>query len=102
MTKKPSTPEEEFFAKQDAEARRKLALEQQRASEQAERDRLRELHYMRCPKCGMELSTITFRGVAIDRCYSCEGTWLDKGELEQLAGKEPGFLQRLTSIFKEE
>jgi uncharacterized protein len=100
--KKPSETEEEYFARQDAEKRRKLALEQQRAMAAAERDRLRQLHQMRCPKCGMELTTISYRDVQIDRCFSCGGTWLDEGELEQLAGREPGFLQKLISVFKED
>lgn len=98
--KKPSKDEEEFFARQEAEARRKLALEKARAMEHAERERLRAVHHMRCPKCGMELETIAVRGVQVDRCFSCNGTWLDEGELETLAGKEPGFLQKVVSVFR--
>ena len=46
-----------------------------------ERDNLKQLHQMRCPKCGMELKEIEVRGVQVDRCFSCNGTWLDAGEL---------------------
>lgn len=98
--KPPSTPEEEYFAKQEAEKRKKLALEKQRELQKEEREKLRQLHFMRCPKCGMELETITFRGVHVDRCYGCNGTWLDEGELEALAGAEAGFMQKLISVFK--
>src|SRR2546427_68632 len=59
-----------------------------------------ELHWMRCPKCGMELAEVTFRGVRIDRCTSCAGVWLDAGELETLSGAEPeGLLARLAGLF---
>ncbi|MBK6916071.1 MAG: zf-TFIIB domain-containing protein [Deltaproteobacteria bacterium] len=53
---------------------------------------------MHCPKCGMELSEITFRGVKVDKCFACGGVWLDDGELEELAGK-PGFFEALRRLF---
>jgi len=102
MTKKPSESEEEYFARQDAEVRRKLAVEKRREMEAAEAKALKDLHFMHCPKCGHKLETMTYRGLAIDKCFSCNGTWLDAGELETLAGKEPGFLNSVVSLFKGE
>ena len=99
-TNRSSVSEEEYFARQEAELRRVNALEMQRQMEQAERERLKALHHMCCPKCGMALETVTLQGVQIDRCFSCNGTWLDEGELEQLAGKEPGFLQKIVGVFR--
>ncbi len=100
MSKKPSESEEEYFARQDAEARRKLALEKQRETQAADLKAQKELHFMHCPKCGHKLETITFKGLDIDKCFACNGTWLDQGELEQLAGKEPGFLSSVVGLFK--
>jgi Zn-finger nucleic acid-binding protein len=37
----------------------------------------------------MELKEIEVRGVQVDRCFSCNGTWLDAGELEKLGGGQP-------------
>ena len=99
-TNRPSASEEEYFARQEAEQRCVHALETQRQMEEAERERLKALHYLRCPKCGMALEPVTLQGVQIDRCYSCNGTWLDEGELEQLAGKAPGFLQKFLGVFR--
>ena len=59
-----------------------------------ERARLRALHWMRCPKCGLLLDEITFRGVKVDKCFGCGGVYLDDGELEQLAGK-PGWFDAM-------
>jgi len=97
---KPTESEDEFFARQDAEKRRKLALERARALKEAELAQLKALHFMHCPKCGFQLEPISFHGVQIERCYHCGGTFLDEGELEALAGKEPGFIQRVISVFK--
>lgn len=35
-----------------------------------------------CPKDGETMSRITLGAVAVDRCPSCGGVWLDAGELE--------------------
>jgi uncharacterized protein len=86
---KPSSAEEEYFARENAERLRKLTADQKRAMAAAEREALKNQHYMRCPKCGMELKPISFRGIEVDRCFSCDGTWLDEGELEKVA-KEDG------------
>jgi len=83
---KASDTEEEYFARENAERLRKLAAEGRKSLADAERETLRNLHHMRCPKCGMELLEIPIRGVQVDRCFSCNGTWLDEGELEKLAG----------------
>ena len=97
-----SDKEEEYFLRKEAEKLRVLAEKHQKELEEAERKRLKELHYMRCPKCGMELSEIEFREVKIDKCASCGGVWLDDGELDQLAAQEPedGFIRRFSGIFK--
>jgi len=95
---KPSDQEEEYFARQEFERRKKLAEERARALEAQERERLRQLHWMRCPKCGSELVEVEFRGVRIDKCTSCDGLWLDAGELEQVIAKGD-FLGGLLSIF---
>ena len=103
MTAKRSTASEgEYFVRQEAERRGARAVETQRQmqEQESERERLEALHYLRCPKCGMALETLALQGVQIDRCYSCNGTWLDEGELEQLAAKEPGFVQRLVGVFR--
>ena len=97
---KPSHEEEEYFAKEDANARHALALEQARQMQAAELAQLKQLHHMHCPKCGFKLDPIKFKGVTIDKCHHCNGTWLDAGELELLAGKESDLLSRIVSVFK--
>jgi uncharacterized protein len=84
MPVKPTANEEEYFARQEAERRRKIADEQQARLKTEERERDRTLHFMRCPKCGLLLEEITFGDVRVDKCFGCEGIWLDKGEFETL------------------
>ncbi len=80
-------------------SRRRAAHEREQGelSPQA-REQLRTLHWMRCPKCGLALDEIMFRGVKIDKCFGCGGVYLDDGELEQLAGK-PGWFEAMRLYF---
>jgi uncharacterized protein len=100
MANKPSHEEEEYFAKEEANRLHALAAEKSRELEATERERLKQLHFMKCPKCGFDLQTIQFKGLNIDRCFHCGGTWLDTGELEALAGKESDFLHKVVGIFR--
>ena len=50
----------------------------------AERQKLKDQHYMKCPKCGHDLKVEKLDSIEIDRCTFCEGFFVDAGELEQL------------------
>ena len=65
-----------------------------------EKKRLQELHNMRCPKCGMQLIEIDYHGIAVDKCSSCDGVWLDAGELEQVCSLDQGKLDKWFGVFK--
>lgn len=97
---KPSTPEEEYFARLEAEKKQKWAKAQQAKISESEKVRLKEQHWMRCPKCGLELQALVFRGVTVDKCFACGGVYLDDGELEKLAGPEQTFFKSIAGIFK--
>ena len=99
-THRPSDAEEEYMARENADLRRANALAMRRQTEQAERERLKALPAMHCPKCGVALDTLTLQGVQVERCFSCKGTWLDAGELEQLAEKDLGVLARIVDAFR--
>ncbi len=44
---------------------------------------------MKCPKCTTEtLHEISVEGVTVDRCYVCDGVWLDSQELNQLLAED--------------
>ena len=87
MSDKHSKPEEEYFAKEEAEKAKRLKEKLREETEAEERERIKAACHMKCPKCGSPLHEGTFRGVRIDRCSVCGGVWLDAGELEKLAGE---------------
>jgi hypothetical protein len=100
MPVKPSVKEEEYFARIEFECKRKLAEEAQANLQAAEKTKLKELHYMNCPKCGMKLVEIDYKGIAVDKCTGCEGIFLDAGELESVSKLDQGILSNWFSNFK--
>jgi hypothetical protein len=97
---KPSKTEEEYFAKEEAEKSKRLKEKIKHETEEEERERIKTICYMRCPKCGGNLYEVTFRGISIDRCGTCGGVWLDNGELEKLAGAGDGsFISEVLGFF---
>ncbi|HET8540252.1 MAG TPA: zf-TFIIB domain-containing protein [Anaeromyxobacter sp.] len=100
---KPSNTEEEYFVREDAEKKRRLALQAKKDKEAAELRRLKELHWMRCPKCGLEMHEVKMRGMDVDVCFSCNGIFLDEGELEHLEkNPAPGLVSAVLNWFKSE
>ena len=53
---KPSEKEEEYFLRKEAEKLKAHAEKVRKEMEEAERARLKELHWMRCPKCGTRMT----------------------------------------------
>ena len=67
-----------------------------------EKKRLKELHFMKCPKCGMELIALDYKGIEVDKCSECEGIWLDAGELEAVSRLEKSGIDKLLGVFRRE
>lgn len=93
MPRKPSEQEEEYVRRQELNllAKRRKDAEAKRAAEEAAK--LRELHWMKCPKCGQDLQEERYHRIKVDRCAACGGIWFDAGEAESLLDKPPGAVQ---------
>lgn len=88
MSIKPSEKEEQFFKEQEFLIRMKIAVEEQRAMAESEKQRLKELHRMHCPKCGQRLAPEKYGAVEIDVCAGCKGLWLDAHELDAILSEQ--------------
>ncbi len=84
---KPSENEERFFKEHELRLRMQRLEQEQRALAESEKRRLKDLHYMHCPKCGQKLDPEKYGNVEVDVCPSCKGMWLDATELEQIVEK---------------
>lgn len=100
MVDKPSKPEDEYFKKLDEEKKRKLREKIEKEKEEMRKKYEKEAHWMKCPKCGSDLKEVVYRGVLVDKCTSCEGIWLDRGEIEILAGEGSGFVNSLLNFLR--
>jgi acetyl-CoA carboxylase beta subunit len=84
MIDKPSDKEQEYFIRKELERIKALRDEHHQKQAEAERQRLKELHYMHCTKCGQMMTTTTLTGVEVEICPGCGGMYLDQGELARL------------------
>jgi len=100
MVWKPSEKEEEYFARMEFEKKKKQEEEKQKKLAGVEKKKLKELHDMKCPKCGMELIEIDYKSIKIDKCSGCEGVWLDAGELETVSQLEKTGLDKFFGAFR--
>jgi hypothetical protein len=97
---KPSRNEDEYFARQEVERRKQWAKDQASKMAADEKEKTKQAHWMKCPKCGMDLQEISLHGVKVDQCAHCGGVFLDAGELDQLAKHDEGVLHRVFGIFR--
>lgn len=97
---KPSEREAEYISKIEFEKRKKIEEKKHKKLTEEMKQGLKELHFMRCPKCGMELIEIDYKEIKVDKCSECDGIWLDAGELETVAKLEKSGLDKLFSVFK--
>lgn len=98
---KPSRAEDEYFARQELERRKKWAAEQAAKMAESEKEAVKKAHWMKCPKCGMDLQEISLHGVKVDQCASCGGIFLDAGEVDQLMqSNDQGIARKVFGIFR--
>ena len=100
MPIKPTENEDEYFARIEQKMKQKIKEQKNQRTSEEERAKLRELHFMKCPKCGMDLIEIDFKGMKIDECSDCRGIWLDAGEFDAMAKMDKPVLERFLNVFK--
>jgi uncharacterized protein len=84
--------EDEWFAKHERDLLDDIKRERKRreqrvadALQQEEARKRKELHWMKCPKCGSDMIQEPLQdNVLIDRCTRCSGLFFDRGKLEDI------------------
>jgi predicted Zn-ribbon and HTH transcriptional regulator len=100
MPVKDLDKEEAYFARLEFEKKKKLEEEKHKKLAAEEKKRLKELHNMRCPKCGMELIEVDYKNIKVDRCSECLGLWFDAGEFEQASKLDKSALDKVFDVFR--
>jgi Zn-finger nucleic acid-binding protein len=89
--------EDFYFAAKD-----RGLIEEARADMQSAVSASREDRARICPKCAGKFESYKFMEFVLDRCFRCEGVWLNKGQLELIVkraarGPVGAFLDRCFS-----
>ena len=83
-TGKPSTLEDEYFAREDAERIRRLHYDEQRRLKDYEKEALRKQHQGRCAECGAQLVPEMVGDIVVHHCPACGGAFLPRRSWERL------------------
>jgi hypothetical protein len=96
-TKKPSSSEDEFIAREEAKRKELERIRREQASTRAAREERRGT----CPGgCETKLVEEAFRDILIDRCPTCSGVWLDPGELEKVSSDDSALVRSFFNFFQ--
>ncbi len=100
---KGTTTEDEYFVREDAEKKRRIAQEMRRAMAEEQRHALQELHHMHCPHCGLKLQTVHYGSCDVDACFNCGGVFLDAKDIGVIAApKQKGIMGAILNWFRDE
>ena len=101
MSKDGVDLEEDYFAREDRKKIEQLKAKADAAKAAEDAAALKELHHLRCGKCGHQMDTQSYKGVEIEICPNCGAVLLDAGELEELAGQdESGVFNTVADLFR--
>lgn len=92
---KKITPEDRYFIHRDEETLEKIKSEK----EQQLLEEQRKSHFMKCPKCGIDMEPVKYRKIIIDRCTGCKGIWIDQSQLHIIHSKSPVIFKALMKKF---
>ncbi|MGH1468769.1 MAG: zf-TFIIB domain-containing protein [Bdellovibrionales bacterium] len=76
--------EEEYFYNENKDLieERRALLDIERKNKQLQQ--AKETHWMKCPKCGDQMTEVQVASILIDQCHGCNGLYFDHGELQTL------------------
>jgi len=89
----PIKQEDEYYVRLEFDRAKKAEQEREK------RLRLKELIYMLCPKCDMQLVEIDYRGIKIKKCTACDGVWLDAEDFEMVSQIEESLVDKFFDAF---
>ena len=103
--------EDEWFARNERELLKGFKRERERRQAQIAKHlqeeaarKQKELHWMKCPKCGHDMVEHKIDDLVFDKCTLCEGIFMDRSEFEDLGLKtiqeRKNFSKRLLHLFK--
>jgi len=102
MSPKPSQSESEFFAREEQEKLHRLSEQKKREEEAKAKESNRNIHFMKCPKCGADLKYAKLGLVDVEECTQCDALVLDKGALDKIKGTNHSLLKSLIDVFNKD
>ena len=91
---KPSAHENEYFAREDTDHRRRLAIEQEHADQLARQAQASKRLPLACPRCDVAMQQVQGAVGAAASCPTCHGMFLEAADVKAVRAKE-GYMTHL-------
>lgn len=98
--KKGKDLEADYFIRENNASKYKLNEDQKREQQKRDDEKLKALHYMKCPKCGHDLATKRMTFIDIDQCSSCGVIVLKPEDVDSFIAEEKSILKTFIDFFK--
>ncbi len=98
--KKAKSFETDYFIKENATIKHKFDEEQKKKNKKTDDEKLKALHFMKCPKCGHDLATKRLSYVDVDQCLNCGVVVLEPDNIDRFITEEQSLLKSLIDFFK--
>lgn len=99
---KKNLEEEIWILEKEQEKRKELKMREAEERKEEEQKKLKDSHYMHCPKCGNKMTEMIYKKgdqeVHIDKCPICKAITLDDGELDIILEINKGILSKILKI----
>lgn len=98
--KKATQNENEYFELEDIEKLHKIRVKKESEENEKKMANEKEIHFMKCSRCGQNLTHSKFGFVSIDKCNNCEAIVISKDELEKFLSEGHSLLKPLIDMFR--
>lgn len=98
--KKGRNLETEHFIREENASKHLLREQQKREHKKAQNEELKNLHYMKCPKCGHDLVSKRLSYIDVDQCSSCGVLVLEPNDIDRFITEEKSVLKTFIDFFQ--
>jgi ribosomal protein L37AE/L43A len=97
--KKGKDLESDYFIRENLASAHKNRVERDRIQLKEHDEKLKLLHFMKCPKCGHDLTVKRMSYIDVEQCTSCGALVLDADKVEKFIAEEKSILKSLIDLF---
>ena len=98
--KKGKDFEADYFIRENEASKHRLSEKNRREQQKEQAEKLKALHYMKCPRCGNDLKTKRLTYIDVNQCPACGVLVLAPEDVDKFLAEEKSVLKTFIDFFK--